>query len=405
MILKKSNGKSSNEMSRDLIAFIPVRGGSKSIPLKNIKNFCGKPLVYWTLKAAVEAEFINKVVVATDSDEIQRVVESFKFEKVEIYDRSEESATDFASTEVSMLEYAESHIFQSIFLIQATSPLLTSKDLDQAYEKFLNDRTDSLLSVVVQKRFIWKKNAYSNSFSPLNYDPLNRPRRQDWEGLLVENGSFYLTSRQALLESRCRVSGEISIYEMGEDSYFEIDEPSDWIILEKLMQKQVFKRTKEISRINLLICDVDGVLTDAGMYYTESGDELKKFNTRDGKGIEILKSHGVKVMILTSEDRELVRKRAEKLKVDFLAMGIKDKKSYLDQFFQSNDVFSFATTAYIGDDVNDLQSLVEVCFSAAPSDAVNDVISSVDYVCSTKGGYGCVREVCDMLVQARTPNE
>jgi len=111
------------------VAFIPVRGGSKSIPLKNIKEINGKPLVYWTIKAACECKFIDKVYVATDSVEIKEVINRFqnqdgKFDKVCVIGRSAESATDTASTEFAMLEFAEHYEFDNIVLIQATSPLL-----------------------------------------------------------------------------------------------------------------------------------------------------------------------------------------------------------------------------------------------------------------------------------------
>ena len=109
------------------IAFIPVRGGSKSIPMKNIKELNGKPLVYWTAKAANAAKCIDKVVIATDSKEIKEVVSIFNLDKIEIYDRKPQNASDTASTESVMLEYiAQSDLDNrdNFFLIQATSPML-----------------------------------------------------------------------------------------------------------------------------------------------------------------------------------------------------------------------------------------------------------------------------------------
>ena len=113
------------------VAFIPVRGGSKSIPLKNIKPICGKPLVYWTVKAACGCKYIDRVYIATDSDKIRETVEEFKsgvesdvFSKAEVIGRSAESASDTASTEFAMLEFASNYEFDNIVLVQATSPLL-----------------------------------------------------------------------------------------------------------------------------------------------------------------------------------------------------------------------------------------------------------------------------------------
>ena len=125
------------------VAFIPVRGGSKSIPLKNIKPICGKPLVYWTVKAACCCKYIDKVYVATDSDKIRETVEHFQssieaniFSKAVVIDRSAESASDTASTEFVMLEFAGKYEFDNIVLIQATSPLLQVSDLDRGFEEF-----------------------------------------------------------------------------------------------------------------------------------------------------------------------------------------------------------------------------------------------------------------------------
>lgn len=215
-------------------AFIPVRGGSKSIPLKNIKNFCGKPLVYWTAKAANDCKEISEVYISTDSDKIAEVVKSFDLPKIKIIGRSEETAKDTASTESAMLEFAEKFEFDNIILIQATSPLLESSDLDGGMKKFFGGY-DSLLSVVRQKRFIWHE--VDKMAVAQNYNPQSRPRRQEWNGYFVENGAFYITSRENLLKSKCRISGRIGLYEMSEETYFEIDEPSDWIIMEQLKNR------------------------------------------------------------------------------------------------------------------------------------------------------------------------
>lgn len=225
------------------VAFIPVRGGSKSIPLKNIKPINGKPLVYWTVKAASQCKYIDKVYVATDSDEIKKTVESFKaedaiFTKVEVIGRSAESASDTASTESAMLEFAEKYDFENIVLVQATSPLLKADDLDKGFEAFNTEGTDSVLSTVRQKRFNWQINEEGYAY-PTNYDVFKRPRRQEFDGYLVENGAFYISSKEDLLRTKNRISGNIKAVEMPEETFFEIDEPSDWIIIEGLMKNML----------------------------------------------------------------------------------------------------------------------------------------------------------------------
>lgn len=220
---------------KKMVAFIPVRGGSKSIPLKNIKEINGKPLVFWTISAAVNAPMIDEVYVATDSPEIVEVVHGFGFDKVKVIGRSLETATDTATTESVMLEFAVSHEFEDIVLIQATSPLLKAEDINKGVELYRKEEVDSVLSVVRQKRFIWEKDG--DSYSPVNYDVFHRPRRQEFEGFLVENGAFYITSKEALIRTRNRISGRIKAVEMDEATYIEIDEPNDWMIVEGLMKK------------------------------------------------------------------------------------------------------------------------------------------------------------------------
>ena len=222
------------------VAFIPVRGGSKSIPLKNIKPISGKPLVYWTVKAACGCKYIDKVYVSTDSEKIKETVESFKmgqeaslFAKVEVIGRSAASASDTASTEFAMLEFAGNYEFDNIVLVQATSPLLQNIDLDRGFEAYNEEGTDSVLSVVHQKRFHWANDEHGFTH-PTNYDVFHRPRRQEFDGYLVENGAFYITSKTDLIKYQNRVSGNIKAVEMNEDSFFEIDEPSDWVIIEAL---------------------------------------------------------------------------------------------------------------------------------------------------------------------------
>ena len=204
------------------IAFIPVRCGSKSIPFKNIKEFCGKPLVYWNLEALEKSNNIDEIFVATDCEEIKDIVNSFGFSKVKVYDRDEENASDTASTESVMLEFINKQNFKDndlFFLVQATSPLTQTKDFDKALETLKNENADSLLTCIRTKRFFWDKNAKA-----INYDFINRPRRQDFDGLFMENGAFYINSIENIKKDKNRLSGKIAIYEMEEFTAVEIDE-------------------------------------------------------------------------------------------------------------------------------------------------------------------------------------
>ena len=381
------------------IAFIPVRGGSKSIPLKNINHFCGKPLVYWTVKALENCYNVDKVVVATDSLEIKNTVKQFGFQKVEIYDRDQQNAQDSSSTESVMLEYISKVNLQEddvFMLVQATSPLTESKHFIEALDLYSKNEYDSLLTCVRNYRFFWNQDGTS-----LNYDYKNRPRRQDFDGMLMENGAFYINSVKNIVKTKNRLSGKIGIYEMPEYTATEIDEPDDWLILENLMKKYVLKSNCEYNKIKLVLTDVDGVLTDSGMYYSESGDELKKFNTHDGMGFQLLKENNIKTGIITSEQTKIVEKRAKKLKLDYLYQGAFGKnklKSAIDAC--EKEGISLSQVAYIGDDLNCKELLSSVGFAFCPFDAVDQIknITGIK-ILSQKGGQGAFREMVDIILR------
>lgn len=380
------------------IAFIPVRGGSKSIPLKNIKPINGRPLVYWTIDAALGCSKIDKVYISTDSQEIRDAVDlyckiSTEEKRLVCVERDPQTATDTATTESAMLDFAGKYNFEHMILIQATSPMLEQEQLSEAIDVYEEKQYDSVLSVVRQKRFIW--DVRGEQCFPQNYDYLKRPRRQEFDGFLVENGAFYITSRESLLKSGCRLSGKIGAYEMNEDSYFEIDEVSDWIIVEKLLRRKM--RRKETSRIRLLATDCDGVLTDGGMYYTEKGDELKKFNTKDGMGFALLKKAGIKTAIITGEDTQIVADRAAKLNVDYLYQGIQDKLAVLKEIAEKENV-ELSQIAYIGDDINDVECLEAAGVGISVPNAVEAAKNAADIVVEKKGGEGAVREAVDYIL-------
>ena len=155
-----------------------------------------------------------------------------------------------------------------------------------------------------------------------------------------------------------------------------------------------------LSRIRLFATDVDGVLTDAGMYYTESGDEFKKFNTRDGMGIKLLQRAGMITALITQEETKLVARRGEKLTIPEVHQRVHDKLRALRDIAARHGL-TLGEVAYMGDDVNDLEALKAAGFSATPADGIASVRRAVDYVCRRGGGQGCVREVVDMILAAQ----
>jgi 3-deoxy-D-manno-octulosonate 8-phosphate phosphatase (KDO 8-P phosphatase) len=169
-------------------------------------------------------------------------------------------------------------------------------------------------------------------------------------------------------------------------------------------QRSKTSLSSSLKRIRLFATDVDGVLTDAGMYYAESGEELKKFNTRDGMGIKLLQRAGVITAIVTQERTKLVERRGEKLMIPEVHQGVMDKLSLVREMAGRHGL-SMNQVAYIGDDINDLATLKAVGFSATPADGMPQVAKAVDYVCTKKGGEGAVREIIEMILLAQHKSE
>ena len=211
-----------------IIAFIPLRGDSKRIPMKNIRCINGKPLAWWAINAACDCDMIDEVIVATDSENIVKGLGTIYDPKIKLI--MVPYMDDTCMQEHVMMDYANDNEFDHVVLLQATSPLTTCCDLTGALNMYLSSNCDSVVSVCRQHRLLWSKDG-----EPLNYNPNKRPREQDWSGIIVENGNFFITSRKSLLETKCRISGNISLYEMPEDTYFQVDSLNDLDIIEKLM--------------------------------------------------------------------------------------------------------------------------------------------------------------------------
>lgn len=157
---------------------------------------------------------------------------------------------------------------------------------------------------------------------------------------------------------------------------------------------------QRLRKVRMVIMDVDGVLTDAGMYYTESGDEFKKFSTRDGHGITLLHAAGIKTALVTRERTPIVTRRAAKLGITEVHQGAFDKLPVVKALLEKHGVAP-EEACYIGDDVGDGEVMGHVGFAAAVADALPQIKKVARYVTRKKGGEGAVREVCDLLLEAR----
>lgn len=155
-----------------------------------------------------------------------------------------------------------------------------------------------------------------------------------------------------------------------------------------------------LAKIKLVITDVDGVLTDGGLYYTQEGLVMKKFNVKDGMATRRLRAVGLKCGIISTDIADIIEARNVRLKMDYLVTGTWSKLEKLKEICELEKI-ELANVAYLGDDVNDIEILEAVGFSAAPSDAVDSVLDIVDYVCKRKGGEGVFREITELIISAQ----
>lgn len=224
------------------ITVIPARGGSKSIPRKNIINVAEKPLIAWSIEQARKSRLVDRVFVTTDDARIAAVSGKYG---AEVIRRPKELATDTASSEAALIHALsvierDVSVDRAVFL-QATSPLREKDDIDNALECFDRNGADSLFSCTkMEDYFIWEKRG--NGYASVNYDFRNRKRRQDIKPQYLENGSIYIFKPGILRKYGNRLGGKIAVYEMAFWKSFQIDEPEDIGICEYYLRRKILKR-------------------------------------------------------------------------------------------------------------------------------------------------------------------
>lgn len=382
------------------VALIPARGGSKGIPRKNLAPVGGVPLVVHSIMQARAAAAIDGVFVSTDDDEIAAVAQAAG---AEIIRRPPELATDAASTE-SAITHALSCwrdgglVPDRIVLLQATSPFRAPGQLDAALAQFDRSGCDSMLSVVRFVGFVWRTGA-DGLARPMTYEPTARPRRQEIHDTVLETGSFYVFTHALFERTGSRLGGRIATFEVPAEDAIDIDEPAD---LERARAHAARHGMDALAlgAIDWLWLDVDGTLTDGAMYYGEGGEEFKRFDTRDGAGIAAFRAAGGRVAIVTGEMSRAAQRRAEKLAVDHVVLGCRDKATAFEHFCRRFETTGDRVVA-MGDDCNDLPLVGRVAVFIAPADARPEVRAAADWITRAPGGYGAVRELTDALVAAR----
>mgnify|MGYP003973041393 FL=1 len=290
---------------KKILSFIPARGNSKGIPLKNLAELNGKSLLHYTINASLNSELITRTIVSTDNKKIKS--ESIRL-GAEVVDRPKKLAGDKIGIEPSvqytldLLRKKENYVPDVIIVLSNTHPFRTSLHIDDALSLLFKKKYDSVLSGYEIHTFFWKQQSNS-AIVPLNYDPQKRPNRQDIEIPLFENGALFASTYSAFIKSKCRISGKIGFYKMSLDTSYNIDTKNDLIDAEKLMQKQNPKNIFSVKNKNIVITGSSGLL---GNYYatilaeqganlalididTKNSEKIKKIFNVNSQKIKIYK--------------------------------------------------------------------------------------------------------------------
>lgn len=403
---------------------IPARGGSKGIFQKNVVPLCGKPLLAWTIEAALASEHVQDIYVTTDDTWIGKIAQ---IHGANVIWRPEELAGDTASSESALVhalqeigrgdcvagdrrlemedlqaEYQIPRLWRDddiLVFLQCTSPLTASEDIDGVVEKLIHENADSALSVTASHKFLWRNN--KSSAEGINHDKRFRPRRQDMEPQFAENGAIYAMRIPGFLKAKHRFFGETALYEIPSDRSWEIDEPIDLQIAEFLLRKQLEDRKKSLlpQKISAVVFDFDGVLTDNKVYQNQDGSESVLCSRSDGMGMRHLQEAGIIVLILSSEENPVVAARAKKLKAEVIH-GSLNKAPLLEKWLQDHTIDS-KSVIFVGNDLNDIEPMKLVGCPVAVADAHPEAKRHAVIVLGQKGGDGAARELSDLILSQK----
>ncbi|CAN9509330.1 unnamed protein product [Ophioblennius macclurei] len=385
---------------RHVAALILARGGSKGIPLKNIKMLAGVPLLGWVLRAAVDSQVFDSVWVSTDHDEIEKVAKSWG---AKVHRRSPEVSRDSSSSLETILEFVRLYPEVDVIChIQATSPCLHPFHVKAAVEMITEQGYDSVFAVVRRHQFRWKevKKESGEVTVPFNLDPVNRPRRQDWDGELCENGSFYFGTKEILQKSGSLQGGKVAYYEMLPEYSVDIDVDIDWPVAEQRVLRYGYFGRNSPEVVCLMFMNVSGCLTDGRIYLSTSGEEMVSLNTKDTTAIRKLQTEGVEVVLLTSNVDPVSQELADSLTKRTGCRVVQVGQEPLDDLepIVKQKKLEWKDVAYMGNTDVDIKCLNAASLSAVPKDAPVEAINAAKYTCHCLGGLGAAREFADHIL-------
>jgi N-acylneuraminate cytidylyltransferase len=393
------------------VAIIPARGGSKSIPRKNIRRLAGIPLLAYSIEAALRARMIDRVIVSTDDEEIAVIARHWGADVPFL--RPAALAGD-RTPDLPVFQHALAWLAAEagsvpgiVVQLRPTSPLRPPDCVDAAIQLLHQDETlDSVRTLMpaTQNPYkMWRLGA-DNLMTPLldghAAESYNQPR-QDLPQTYWQTGHVDVIRTRVIREGS--MSGHRIKALIVEAAYgCDIDTEVDWLRTEWSLQhfdrplvRPPLRRRPLPEAPRLIVFDFDGVMTDNRVWVSEQGGELVACNRSDGLGLETLRSLGLDLLVLSTETNPVVGARCRKLGLPY-EHGVHDKVGRLRELLDERGI-SPADVVYVGNDVNDCDCMQLVGWAVAVADAHPEVRRTADLILTSAGGHGAVRELCDRL--------
>jgi YrbI family 3-deoxy-D-manno-octulosonate 8-phosphate phosphatase len=406
------------DLMTEILALIPARGGSKGIPHKNIRSFAGYPLVAWSIAAGKQSKMVTRVIVSTDDEEIASVAREFGAEVPFL--RPAELAQD-KSLDLPVFEHAlkwlgenEGYKPDVVIQLRPTSPIRPRDCVDDAINILLqHPRADCVRGVVPagqNPHKMWRIPRQYGTMTPLLEvpgidEPYNAPR-QILPQTYWQTGHIDAIRVSTILKKHSLTGSKIYPLIIDPRYTVDIDNLSDWARYEAVVHSGALdmvspgrKHRPVPKTIKMIITDFDGVITDGRVWTDENGKETVAASRSDSMRVHQLRERGIEVMILSSEVNNVVKARAEKMGIESIhGLGLNEKGEALKKFLVEKNL-NPAQIIYIGNDFNDLPCFEMAGWAVAVADAYPEVVRAADYVLSKPGGYGALRELCDLVLK------
>ena len=401
----------------EILALIPARGGSKGIPRKNIRNFAGYPLIAWSIAAAKQASCVTRLLVSTDDEEIAAVAREYGAETpfLRPTELAQDQTADLPVFEHALgwLEKNENYTPEFVIQLRPTSPIRPKDCVDDAV-KILREHADAdcvrgVVPAGQNPHKMWRFAGEDQPMKPLLQvegiaEPYNAPR-QILPPVYWQTGHIDVI-RVSMIMRKHSLTGDL-IYPLVIDPRYtvDIDNLSDWAKYEALVYSGLemvtpgrMKRPMP-EKIDLVICDFDGVITDNRVWVDQDGRESVAAYRSDSIRIRELREQGIDVLILSSEPNRVVEARAKKMGVEAIhGIGIQEKGRVMREVLAQKNIRA-ENVIFVGNDLNDLPCFEVAGWSVAVADAYPEVIRAADFVLSKAGGHGALRELCDLLLR------